>query len=57
VVPVTVAESSVKIAPIPLPKVDVSPLYVGLGLVAARYDAKCQTAINHVPWIKQEGYL
>lgn len=57
VVPVTPTESSVNIAPIALPKVDVSPLYVGLGLVAARYDAKCQTAINQCTVDKTGGVL
>jgi len=48
VVPVTpapvVVEAPIPVAtPAPLPKADLSPLYVGLGLAAARYDSSCNT--------------
>jgi OOP family OmpA-OmpF porin len=45
VVPVTIpTEPAVQVAPVLAPA-EVSPFYVGLGLVAARYDAKCASTV------------
>jgi OOP family OmpA-OmpF porin len=50
VVPVTpapvVVEAPVPVAPTPLAEAEIYPIYVGLGLAAARYDSKCKTATN-----------
>ena len=41
----------------PLTSANISPLYVGLGLVAARYDAKCATTVTGCTVDKTGGVL
>lgn len=45
------------VASVSMPKVDVHPVYIGLGLVAARYDSKCKIATNQGSVDKTVGVL
>jgi len=44
--PKTVVQEAPVVAPVVLAPAEVSPFYVGLGLVAARYDAKCASTVT-----------
>lgn len=56
--PVIVKEPApVPVIPAPVPKADVYPIYVGLGLAAARYDAKCKDGVKQSHVDKTAGVL
>jgi len=62
ITPLPVVQAPVAVvAPLPpvvvLPVADISPIYVGLGLVAARYDAKCSTTPTECTVDKTGGIL
>ena len=40
-----VIKTPIVVAPVKKPKADVSPYYVGLGVVAARYDSRCTSTV------------